>query len=312
MKSIIIAAVAYSLGAIVVLLDKYLLKSKRISSPAVYSFYVGLSGLAVFVFAIGGFYVPGLQLNIPQPEFFWWSIISGIFFSAGLLALYWAIHESEASRVTPVVFSVIPLATFALSRMLGNENLSLRALFGAGMLIFGGLLISFDLPLKLGKKKFFNGFYYAIASGIFQAFSLVALKHVYGSLSFFNGFAWSRMGAFVGVCMLFLVPSWRTGIIRSFTHAKKKKKSNAQTAGLFVVNKILGGSSSALINVAIVFGSVTIVSSLISLQYVFVLSFALVASIWLPHIYEERLHFWDWMQKIIAIIIIGIGTFFIS
>lgn len=311
MNSIFLASLAYFLGALVVIVDKYLLKSKRISSPVVYSFYVGLTGLGVFLFAFFGKYFSAFNLQIPDVITFFWSILSGIVFAFGLLALYWAIHESAASRVVPIVFSIIPLVTFAVSKIFGAESLSFVEIFGASLLVFGGLLISFDLPIKIGKKKFFKGFYFSIASGVLQGISLIFLKQAYLEADFFNGFAWSRLGAFVGVCMFFFVPTWKKSIIRSFTHGKKKEK-NKQTIFLFVLNKIIGGSSSALVNFAIKLGSVTIVGALVSLQYVFVLVFAIVASGWLPHIFEEKLYFWDWMQKVIAIIIIGIGTYFIS
>jgi hypothetical protein len=73
------------------------------------------------------------------------------------------------------------------------------------------------------------------------------------------------------------------------------------------LNKILGGSGSALINLAIKAGSVTLITSMISLQYVFVLIIAATVGRKLPNIFEERLLFWDWAQKIVAIAIIAVG-----
>ena len=312
MQWIIFATSAYFFGALTVIFDKYLLGSQRISSPPVYAFYVALSGMAVLIFWPLSFFSPFFALNFPTLSQFLLSIFSGIFFLFGITALYFAFKKAEASKVAPVAFSSIPLVTFCLSLFFKNEKFSSTVLVGLAAIILGGLLISFDLPLKKGKKKFFVGFELALLSGFLQAISLLTLKLVYLQQNFYNGYVWTRFGAFVGVGLLLLIPAWRKGIVRSMTQAKKAKKKNLQTGFLFVLNKIFGGSSSALINMAIKFGSVTLVSAMISLQYVFVLILAVLASTKIPHIFEERLKFWDWMQKLAAILIIGVGMFLIS
>lgn len=311
MTWILLTISAYFLGAVTVILDKYLLGSEKISSPPVYAFYVGLLGLGVLIFWPLAFFFPAFILEIPSKYQIAISFLSGIFFLAGITALYFAIKKSQASKVTPVTFSVVPIVTLLAAYVLGVEKFSALKIFGIALLIFGGLFISFDLPLKLNKKKFFNGFYLSIVAGIFMGFSTFLLKLVYEQQNFFNGYVWTRLGAFIGILILFAVPSWRRKISHSFHHSRKKKES-LHTGFLFVLNKIIGGSSTALINLAIGLGSVTLISSLISLQYVFVLLIAILAGRHLPHIFEERLFFWDWAQKVAAIFIIGAGMFLIS
>lgn len=312
MQWIIFAATSYFLGAITVILDKYLLGSQKVSSPAVYAFYVCLAGMGVLIFAPVRFLFPMLTLKMPDTGQAALSLVSGFFFMVGITALYFAIKKSEASKVTPVVFSVVPVVTMLLSAMLGSEQLSMARIFGVLLLVGGGLLISFDLPLRLKKKKFFAGFQLSLLSGFFQGLSLVALKYVYLEASFFNGYVWTRTGAFISAFLLFLIPAWQKGIKGSFASARRHKKQNAHTGMLFLLNKVFGGSSSALLNLAVVGGSVTLVSSMISLQYVFVLLLALLLGRNLPHIFEERLQFWDWAQKVAAILIIAVGMFLIS
>lgn len=59
-------------------------------------------------------------------------------------------------------------------------------------------------------------------------------------------------------------------------------------------------------------GSVTLVNSMVSLQYVFVLILVAIAAKKHPKVFEEKLLFWDWAQKVAAILIIAIGMFLIS
>lgn len=296
---------SYFLGALTVILDKFLLSSKRISSPAVYSFFIAIFGLfALFLVPFAGFYVPsGWQIFL--------SLLGGALFSFGILALYFAIQKSEASRVSPIVGAIIPVATYFLSLFFSTDKLILIQAVGAALLIFGGLLISFDLPLKINKKKFFAGFYASVLAGIILSLSYFIFKFVYNEQSFFNGFIWTRIGCFLAVLSYFLIPKWRKEIFTSFTGFKNPKKKEYQTGGLFVGNKILGGMSSILLNAAFAMGSITLVNSLVSSQYVFVLVLAFFAHKKYPFVFEEKLYFWDWAQKIGAIVLIGIGVMFI-
>jgi hypothetical protein len=66
-----------------------------------------------------------------------------------------------------------------------------------------------------------------------------------------------------------------------------------------------------MLNYAIVLGSVTLINALVSLQYIFVLAIAGLFSRSHGHIFQEKLEFWDWAQKIAAIAIIAAGMFFI-
>lgn len=301
---IAVTLISYLFGAVSVVGDKFLLGSKRISSPAVYSFYIALFGLVVVFFLPFGFYFPSvLQIAI--------SLISGALFTFALMALYYAVKKSEASRVMPIVGAIIPIVTYFLSYIFLKESLSLIQVVGIIFLLLGGLLISFDLPLKLNKKKFIDGFYYSISAGILMAITYFLFKFVYLEQSFINGFIWTRAGSFLAVMAFFMVPLWRKEILASFHNFKKPQRKEFQTGFLFLANKSIGGISSILLNFAISLGSVTLVNSLVSTQYVFVLILASLFTKKYPEILGEKLSFWDWMQKIIAIGIIGMGLFMV-
>lgn len=305
MTFIFAALGSYFLGALTVILDKFLLGSKRVSSAPVYSFYIAIFGLFALLF------IPFAGFSVPSYRQIFLSLSGGALFSFGILALYFAIRKSEASRVSPIVGAIIPIVTYSLSLIFSSEKLVLVQLIGVALLIFGGLLISFDLPLKINKKKFFAGFYPSILAGFLLALAYFIFKFVYDEQSFFNGFIWTRIGAFLGAIGYFLIPGWRKDILKSLKNFKKAKKQEYQTGGLFVGNKVLGGISSILLNAAIAMGSVTLVNSLVSSQYVFILALAYFAHKKFPFVFEEKLLFWDWAQKIGAIILIGTGVVFI-
>jgi drug/metabolite transporter (DMT)-like permease len=305
MSWIIVAVSAYFLGAFAVLMDKFLLGSKRISSPQIYTFYVGIFGLGAFILAPFGFNIPSLgQIGI--------SLVAGAIYIAGILGINIAISKAEASRVTPVVFSVVPIASYVISFTLYHEKLSPLQFVGALLLIFGGILISLEFPFTLNKKKFFVGFYVSCLAGILLAIAYVMFKIVYTEQAFLSGFMWTRVGGFLFALSFLIIPAWRKQIVKSFSHAKKPSQKNVSTGGYFVTNKLLGGASSILLNKAFQLGSVTLVNSMVSLQYVFVLILVAIASRKNPKVYAEKLQLSDWIQKISAIVIIAVGMIFIT
>ena len=329
---------SYFLGALTVIFDKFLLGSKRISSAPVYSFYIGVSGLAVLVLIPFGFHIPSFfQIFL--------SLISGGLFSVGIMFLYFAIQKGEASRVTPIVGAIIPIVTYFLSFVSSSEKFVFIQVLGIILLIFGGLLISFDLPLRINptpsrsilkttrikylngilfeesvnqprrygtsKRKFALGFWDSLWAGIILALAYFLFKLVYNEQNFVSGFVWTRIGAFLGVLSYLIIPDWRKSILGSFKSFKKPKKKEYQTGSLFLTNKIIGGISSVLLNLSISLGSVTVVNSLVSSQYVFVLALAFFAHKKYPFVFNEKLYFWDWAQKVGAIILIGVGIILI-
>jgi len=305
MTWLLIVVAAYFFGAIANVGDKFLLGSKRISSAPVYAFYIGVFGLGALILVPFG-------LTIPSGNSMLLCLISGAIFLAGITFLYFAIHRAEASRVMPVVGAIIPLTSFVLATTFSLEKLSGAEIFGVILLIFGGLFISFDLPLRLGRRKFFSGFYHALAAGFLMAVAYLIFKHISGQESFVTWYVWTRVGSFMGALALLFVPAWRNMIFRSFSMTGKNKKQTAATGGIFIGNKIIGGTSTLMLTYAIKLGSVTLINSLVSLQYVFVLLIAGMLSRKNSHIFQEKLEFWDWTQKIAAIAIIALGIFFIS
>ena len=156
------------------------------------------------------------------------------------------------------------------------------------------------------------GFYTSCLAGFLLAVSYVMFKFVYLAQPFLSGFMWTRVGGFIAALLLLLIPAWRKTIFKSFSQAKNPSKKNVGTGGLFIINKVMGGASSILLNKAFQLGSVTLVNSMVSLQYVFVLILVAIASRKNPKVFAEKLSFWDWAQKVSAIVIIAIGMIFIS
>ena len=301
MNWILIALAAYFLLALSYVIDKFIL-SERVPEPSVFAFYVAVLSFATIFLVPFGFYWQGIGITFE-------AAVSGAFYIYAVLFLYKAVKVNEISRVSPLVFAVTALATVFISVVFLGEKLTFLNFSGILFLIAGGLLISFDLPIK--SKKIFNGFYNSLLAGILFAFAYAIAKHVYGGSAFINGYIMTRAGIFLGGLGLLLIPEYKKQIFSSIQNIKKDKKNNMATASIIIGSKALGGGFAILLNYAIFLGNVSVVNAIASVQFVFILIFSGLASLKFPKLFGEKLFFWDWSQKIAAIFIIALGIFLI-
>lgn len=298
---IFIAILAYFLIALQTVLDKFLLSSKKVSHPAIYAFYTGILSLFTLFLIPWGFNYPGFLWAIAYLFF-------GLIFVYGILGIFFAISKSEASRVLPVVGVIIPIATYFIEYFFLKNNLDMAKFLGIGFLIAGGIIISFELPLKTNQKKFFRGLYPSLMAGFLLAIAFSAFSYFYDrEKAFINVFIWTRLGLVAGALSLLLVSPWRKMILSSLKNFKKDKKEKIATSNLFVGNKILGGAGSILVNYAISLGSVTAVNAMVSIQYVFIFLIGIIFARIFPAFFEEKHDQKSVAQKLLAIGIVELG-----
>ena len=306
MNWLTIATIAYFLIALQTMLDKFLLSSRRVNHPAVYAFYSGAMSFLTLVLFPFGFHAIGGILFVQY-------ILTGALFTYGMLLLFFAIQKSEASRVIPVVGAVIPTATYFFSIILLGDNLSGAKLWGALVLILGGLLISWTRPQKSGEAHgFFDGFYKTILAGIILAAGYTLLKLFYASDNFLNVFIWTRIGLCAGALSFLAFAPWRKAIWVSLFNFKKPSHEQQSSGTLFVFNKIMGGIGSVLLNRAMSLGNITVVNALVALEYMFIFIFGIGMTYYLPQVFQEKMDWKHSLQKISAILIISVGIFLVS
>lgn len=294
------AILGYFCNALTQLLDKLILTEKHIPKPVVYAFYVSLFSLFSLFFAPFGF-------SFIEPFFLGIFLFSGVLFVLGLLAFYTAVKDGSVARIAPIVglmTSITVLVAGGLFPSVFGEVVFTKQLVLALVLfVVGGLLISYDLPLKKDDKLSFS----ALLAGVLLGGSLLLLKFGYQEIDFINGLVWSRLGMVLTGLSFLLVPVYRKQIWVHHDKDKMKSKQNLGTLALFVGNKTLAGIASLLIVYATALGSVSFVQALNGMQYVFLLLLSIPLTFRYPHIFGEHLSPWDWAQKILALILIFIG-----
>ncbi|MEA3449941.1 MAG: EamA family transporter [Patescibacteria group bacterium] len=313
-----IAITSYFINAGVYVADKFLL-SKRLHSSIVYAFYVGIWSIFNFVILIFDPWLPNFQeLSI--------DLLAGGLFLLTLVFWYKALHQSEATRVAPIVGALIPIFSFILSYVFLDATFSERQFLAFLVLIIGGVLISVRQTrfyyLKETSERFREVFgnlfgqvhvryhptrrliFNSIWSALFFASYYVLIKYIYSAQPFIGAFVWSRMGSFIGVLLILLVPDWRRLINKHKQHAKQPKN-----LAFFLSVRLLAAVAFIMLNWAISLGNVAMINSLQGVQYIFLLIIIIFLSHRFPKILKENLWSGILFQKIIGTILIVLGLY---
>ncbi|MEA3463908.1 MAG: EamA family transporter [Patescibacteria group bacterium] len=315
---IVAAITSYFINAGVYVADKFLL-SKKIHSSITYAFYVGIWSIFNIALLVFDPWLPHFKELLID-------LLAGILFLATLIFWYKALHQSEATRVVPIVGALTPIFSFLFSYIFLDEILAKRQLLAFFILINGGVLISIKYTrfwmLKQIWQKFKNTFgnilgpihasyrptrrliINSTASALFFALYYVLIKYIYTSQPFVGGFVWSRMGTFLGVLIILFVPDWRRLIIK---HQKGVK--TPKNLIFFLSVRILAALAFIMLNWAISLGNVALINSLQGTQYVFLFFLVLFLSAKFPKILKEELGGGVMLQKIIGISLIGTGLY---
>ncbi len=315
---LIITITSYFINAGVYVADKFLL-SKKIHSSVTYAFFVGVWSIFNFVILIFDPWMPNLRE-------FGLDVSAGLLFLLTLVFWYKALHQSEATRVVPIVGALIPIFSFMLSYVFLGESLGQQQLLAFIILINGGILISvkqtrFYIWDEISNKlrnvfgDVFGGIHAdyrptrrliinSVASSLLFASYYVLIKYIYSTQPFIGSFVWSRLGTFIGTMIILFVPAWR----RSIAKHQKNQTSPGNLIFFFSV-RLLAALAFIMLNWAISLGNVALINALQGVQYVFLLALVLFLSRKFPSILKEELGGGILAQKLIGASLVCVGLY---
>ena len=311
MSWFLVAIIAYFILALVNLADKFILE-KVVPRAKTYAFLVGTAGLLIFIIAPWFLAWPGWSLWLIN-------IFTGAVFSLALLFFYQALKNSEASRIVTLVGGTVPIITPFFSIILFQESFNIKQLLAIVFLVGGTIVISLINPERtiwfkvkewfyIPSPKQTKSIFLSLLSALCFALYWVGSKHAFNNQEFLSALSWIRLGTFLAVLFLIIRKKDRQEIKKDLLKSNQKK----QNKFIFFGAQGLAAIGSILQNYAIALGSVVLVTSLQGLQYALVLIFTSILSIFLPKIIKENQSRKIIIQKIAAIILIGLGLYFIS
>jgi uncharacterized membrane protein len=301
MSWLILTVIAQFLNSIVALFDKYLVTSKRVTTPLLYVFYTGiLSIVGVLI------YVPSfvLHTNI-LPKF---SSIELLTFSSFLLlsfsvlsqlvalwGLFASLKKNDASDVVPVIGSFAAIFALIISFVFSNTILPAHFTLGFTLLVLGTLFIS---HLRFNRKTLF----FSLLSGVGFALHGILLKEALTTIQFDTGFFW-----FTIFMTIYSMPILLFSSVRQAFKSQKKEKHIKTTGLLLLINKIIAGIAGILLIKAIEIGEVSLVQALGGLQFLFLFLLAIILGPYTDVDFGENHQRKDVYQKLTAVSIIFIG-----
>lgn len=297
---IILTIFAHFLSSIVYIFDKHIVTDTKLK-PLSYTFYSGIFQIS-YIAAI-----PFIDFHLPDSSLIILiAIANGALFMLALLIFYKGLKIGEASRVIPVVGASIPIFTSSLAFIILSEQLDQRQLISFIFLVFGGSLIS--AKFANGKIYAIKGLALAMISGFLFALYYTLLKFLYLIADFASIFIIIQIGGFLGALSLLIIRKNKLEILSA-------SKSNSKTSGImFVFTKLTAAIAAIILNYAISLegSKITIINSLQSVQYVFLLFFAFIFAKKMPSFLNEQFSRSIAVQKIISVFLIITGLYFLA
>lgn len=299
-----ITIIAYALFGFAQIVNRYLL-SGPLPDPKLYTFYVGLLPMLVFLLTP----VFGLSVLAPFPMAA--ALLSGFVFTVGLFFIYAGLRRFEASRLIPAVGGLTPIFTLAGSALAFSGS----GIEGVDWLAFVLLLAgSVFITVERGKEISLPSLKFALAAALFLSLSFVLLKYVYLVASFWSPFVWAKAGGFIFALGLF---AFSKELRREIFGGGPRRmiQEDKKTTFIFLGNQVLGAAGNVLQNVAFFLVPAlytAFVNALEGIIYVFVIIFSALASIFFPHLLKEVFTKETAFQKAVATILVIAGIIILS
>lgn len=214
-----------------------------------------------------------------------------------------ALQDEEASIVV-VFYQLVPVFGSILGYFVLDEVLTQIQLIAMAIVILGTTIISFEIDtenkFKLRRKTILP----MLAAAFFWALESVLFKAVALEENLWRSLFWEHlMMTVVGLIIFIFIRSYRENFLQAMRENTKKVLS------LNVLNEFLYISGNVVVAFSYLLAPVGLILLTESFQPIFVFAIGIFLTVFFPQITTEKIHTKHVWQKIIAIIITGIGTY---
>lgn len=302
MNWFLIALIPPALGGATNHLDKYLV-SKFFKDG-------GVGALMIFSSIIGLLLLPFIAFF--RPEVLAFSTISiliainGFLYIFAILPYFYALQKDETS-ICVALFQLIPVFSYVSAYLVLGETLTNNQLLGGLLVVAGAIAISLDLSngKKVGFKK--DVFFLMMLSSMIFALNFLFFKYFAIQSSFWFTSFWEYVGlaVFAFLLMVFVKPY------------RKQLITVIKTNGIFVLslnglNEVINIIAKLSFNFASLLTSITITWIVSGFQTFFVFAYGVALTLLLPNIVKEDMGKVSLAQKISAMIVMFVGTYFLN
>ena len=298
MEWLLFAILGPALFGINNLIDKYIL-DKHIRGVGAFTI---IYGIVSFVVSVLLFVLIGFKFLDSKSTFL--ILSAGAIQIVTFLTYFKSLTLDEASRVTPL-FQFIPVFALIFAALFLGEVLKPIHLLGFLLIFVGGFLLS---GKNLDKKVFSPrpAFWYMFVASLGSASLGVIFKFVYGLNTFWQTIAWENLGIGISSLFLFLIPTYKKQFVKSVKGLKK------MVYAAVLINELVFFLGRLSLRYAFTMTSVALVTVLMGVQPIFVLIYTILLTLIAPQIIKENINSKVVMQKLLLMLIILAGVYFVS
>lgn len=292
MNWLLLAILGHTANGVAFVIDKALL-STAFKRSATYAGLVGiLSTLVIVAIPWVDRWPTGNTLAI--------SVASGALFVLALWCFFAALARAEASRIVPIVGSLIPILTLLGTMLALDERLRTSRLIGFILLVVATAVLSSSGGTSRPPR---SAIIFAALSAALFAISSVMAKAAYDAAGFLAPFLTSRFAAVAASLILVTVIDRKAGAELRGIFVSRRSSKRGSTAGLFAfIGQSLGALGFLLVQLATAQGSAAIVNALQAVQYALLVLAAFVLRRRAPTLLGETL-----TPRVVAVKIVALA-----
>jgi len=197
-----------------------------------------------------------------------YTAISGILYTIPLIFYILALRRDDPAVVSPM-FRLTPAFTVILAALVLGQIVSTKMYIGILIILLGVFLVSINKD-TIEKFSFSPAIYYAVIATILFAISNIFIELSLQYMNVWSFLFYSRITAFIPAVFLLFLPSSRESI-------KEMISSPGESGFLRIfINKSFENLGSIFYAVSVSLGPVAVVSTITSMESIFVVIFAII------------------------------------
>jgi len=302
MNWFVLALVGPALWSISNHLDKYLI-SKYFRGGGIGALIIFSSIFSIFVLPVIYLIEPNVFKIQPFQAFILW--LESLTYVVGTIIYLYALRRDETSIVVPML-QIIPVFGYFVAFIVLGETLTTKQILASLVIILSAIFLSLDLTNKIPRVKIgvlllmlLSSFIYSISGVLFKFAALQA--------TFWVSTFWSNLGLLsIGIFFLIFVKQYR----QQFASVLRINKSFV--IGLNSFNEFVNMVAGMTTSYAALLVPITLVWVVNGFQPFFVFVYGIILTLFFPKLGSESLLKRHLAQKIVAITIMFLGTFFLN
>lgn len=299
----LIAIIAPFLYALTNFIDKILLE-KYFKQSGVGTIIL-VSSLLSFLALPFSFWMDPTVLSVSGKNIFVLCIVGVL--NILVLWCYLQALKNEETSIVIVFYQLVPVFGYGLGYFILGESLTIMQIVAMAIIILGTTIVSLEIDsenrFKLRKKTILP----MLCACLFWALSSVIFKVAALEENVWRSFFWENLTLVViGIFIFIFIQSYRTNFIAAI------KNNSKPILFLNGLNEILFIIGNLILSFSYMLAPVALVLLVNSFQTIFVLAIGIILTIFLPGVVVEKIHAKHVWQKVIAILITGIGTYLLT